>query len=135
MVCLYCGSSTQVTNSRLQRRANTVWRRRQCMHCSSVFTTNEAADLSGSLAVAMSHKYVAPFDRDKLFLSILASCKHREAAIQDARALTQTIISQLVPAAEHGRLSPNTIITIAQEALSRFDKTAATVYGAFHKAS
>ena len=75
-----------------------------------------------------------PFSRDALFVSIYEACKHRPTALDDAGALTNTIIARLVPAAEHGKLGRNTIITIVHETLDRFDKTAAAVYAAYHKA-
>lgn len=132
MVCIYCGSATQVTNSRLQKRNNQVWRRRQCVQCGSNFTTHEVADLGSTVAVQYSSRKLAPFSRDILFVSILESCKHRPKAIEDANALTQTIIAQLLPYAQEGVLERDMIATVSGAVLERFDKAAATMYAAYH---
>lgn len=134
MVCIYCGSPTKVTNSRLQKQANQVWRRRQCLRCKEVFTTHEGAELGGSLAVSgHNSNELIPFSRDKLFVSIYESLRHRPSAISDASALTATIIARLVLVARDGHLKRHDITTITTEVLGRFDTTAATVYAAYHK--
>ena len=66
MVCIYCGGETKVTNSRLQKRNNQVWRRRQCLECKGVFTTHEAVDLSSALLIDKSGA-PEPFISDLLF--------------------------------------------------------------------
>lgn len=132
MVCIYCGSPTQVTNSRLQKRVNQVWRRRLCTNCGSNFTTHEAAEYGSTIAVQYSQRQLKPFSRDLLFVSVFESCKHRPDALGDASALTQTIIGQLLPHVQEGILEREIIVTIALAVLERFDKAAATIYGAFH---
>jgi transcriptional repressor NrdR len=132
MVCIYCGKPTQVTNSRLQKRDNQVWRRRRCIACKSIFTTHEACDLASSLVVKCNARQLVPFSRDKLFLSIYESCKHRPSVLQDTTALSRTVISNVVRAANDGQVSPSTIKDEAHKVLARFDTTAATVYAAYH---
>src|SRR4051812_1815954 len=106
MVCIYCNGSTQVINSRLQRRVNQTWRRRKCLKCNGVFTSLEGVDFSSSLSFRASHNRskvqpsttsLQPFQRDILFASILDSCKHRKDAVSDATALTGTILGRLRP--------------------------------------
>ena len=135
MVCIYCGNDTQVTNSRLQKRANQVWRRRSCTVCGNTFTTHEAADLAASIVVQYSPRDLRPFSRDILFISIYESCKHRPAAVQDADELTQTVLSLLRTHINNGTLLREQIVLVTSETLARFDKTAATIYSAFHKAA
>lgn len=132
MVCIYCGSETQVTNSRLQKRVNQVWRRRQCSKCGSNFTTHEVADLGSTVVVRYSAKKLVPLSRDKLFLSIFESCKHRPKAVDDATALSQTVISQLLPHAQKGTVERDVIVAVTTAVLERFDKAAATMYAAYH---
>lgn len=132
MVCTYCGSPTQVTNSRLQKRANQIWRRRQCLNCGSNFTTHEIIDLGSTIAVHYSERKMRPFSRDLLFASIYESCKHRVEAIADASALTQTIVGLLLAHAPNGKLERDVIVTVTTTALERFDKVAATMYAAYH---
>lgn len=133
MVCIYCGSSTQVKNSRLQRRANQVWRRRQCIACKAIFTTQEAAELTTSLVVQYATHQLQPFSRDKLFASIYESCKHRTEAADDAAALTKTITAALLKLQQEGNVLRDAIVRTTLETLQRFDPTAAAVYGAYHK--
>jgi transcriptional repressor NrdR len=132
MVCIYCGSSTQVTNSRLQKKANQVWRRRQCLECGNNFTTHEVAELGTSVVVQYSARALHPFSRDALFASIYESCKHRPAAIADAGALTQTILGNLRDHIREGVLERDTIVAVALAVLERFDRSAATMYEAYH---
>ena len=131
MVCIYCGNETRVINSRPQKRLNRVWRRRTCMTCGTTFTSTEAIDLSGSITVR-DLKRLEPFQRDKLFMSIYDSLKHRKTALTDATGLTDTIISSLHPLMKDALLDKKDIITAAIKTLQRFDKAAMTYYQAFH---
>lgn len=134
MVCVYCGSPTKVTNSRKQRHGNGIWRRRQCLSCGAVFTSRELADLRESLRVAQnaSHKRLAPFMRDRLFLDIYESCRHRPTALGDAAGLTETIVDKLLASTKNGVIERNQIVVISKEVLARFDTTAVTFYAAYH---
>ncbi len=134
MVCIYCGSPTNVTNSRQQVRINQVWRRRRCTRCGSDFTTHEVADLGSTIVVERSDsKKLVPFSRDLLFVSVYQSLKHRATALEDASALAQTIIAQLSGIAPHGKLDRDSIVAIVAATLERFDKDAATMYAAYHR--
>ena len=132
MVCIYCGAPTQVVNSRLQKRANHIWRRRKCIACGAVFTSEEHAALHSSLMVETSTKKLVPFSRDHLFASIHDSCRHRPTAISDATALTQTIIAELTRAQAGGIVNIRDISGTAHTVLQRFDAAAATMYAAYH---
>ncbi len=141
MVCLYCSGKTQVINSRAQKRLNRVWRRRQCLACGAVFTTEEALDYGGSIVVRPEatqeaarsrHTPTAPFQRDKLYVSILKALGHRSTAVQDATALCDTIIAKLLPQAVEATLTPQLIITVTYDTLRRFDTAAAVQYRAYH---
>jgi transcriptional repressor NrdR len=133
MVCVHCGEDTQVTNSRLQKKSNQVWRRRQCRRCGAVFTTEEAVQYDLIWLVEVKSGALKPFNRDKLFLSLYNSCQHRPGALEDATALTATIINKLSPSAVDARINSRTIARTAQVALNRFDKAASVHYQAFHK--
>lgn len=134
MVCVYCGNDTNVVNSRLQKRNNTVWRRRVCKECQATVTTLEKIDLE--TAVIVIDKTVhTPFSRDKLFISIFDSCKHRTTAQKDATALTDTIISSLYPLISDASINVETIKQTSADILKRFDKAAAVQYAAYHPVS
>lgn len=132
MVCIYCGQSTSVVNSRLQKRHNKVWRRRRCNSCGAVFTTLETHDDTALMVKSGENKRLEPFYRDKLFISVYESCKHRRTALKDARALTDTAIGKLFSAIEGGILSKADIRKITSETLTRFDKVAGTYYRAYY---
>lgn len=134
MVCYQCGGETAVTNSRLQKRTNHVWRRRRCVLCDMTFTTIEAIDYGKSVAVrGASGRQLTPLRRDRLLLSLHASLQHRPTALEDAAGLCATIMSKAVRSADHGILDVHTLMHTALVALNRFDKLAAQHYQAMHK--
>lgn len=133
MVCIHCGSNTQVTNSRLQKRRNQVWRRRQCVSCQALFTTEEGADYTAAWAVQGVEGGLEPFSRDKLFISMYESLKHRSAALADAGDLTDTVMQKLHKAQRDGVITHSSIIQTVEVALTRFDSVASTYYVAFHQ--
>lgn len=132
MVCIYCGQKTKIINSRHQKRLNQKWRRHRCQSCNAVFTTIEAFEPSSTLLVAKGKK-TAPFDRESFFISVHESVKHRPTSVQDAKALTDTIIALLTAQAERATLSRQKIISTTADTLKKFDKAAHTHYLAYHK--
>jgi transcriptional regulator NrdR family protein len=97
----------------------------------AIFTTSEAPDLLKSLSVT-DGKNLQPFSRDKLFLSVHDSLKHRKTATNDASWLTDTIISRLYPLIASGSLNAPDITQTTTVILKRFDKAATTYYQAYH---
>lgn len=132
MVCIHCGGKTHTNNSRPQKRSNQVWRRRQCLECGAVFTTEETADYAAAWRVRSKTGALEPFQRDKLFLSLYNACGHRSSAQSDASGLTDTVIAKLMTADLGGVISSTQISQIAQVALNRFDKAASSYYGVRH---
>ncbi len=132
MVCIYCGGSTAVTNSRLQKQPNQVWRRRRCELCGAIFSTSEAAQLSGAFMIRAENGSLHSFSRDKLFLSIHESLKHREKPTEDASAITQNIIGRLNGFSATGEILRKELLTVVLEVLNNFDTTAANVYSGLH---
>ena len=136
MVCVYCSGPTKVTNSRPQKRRMQTWRRRHCQHCGAIFTTNEAVDLSGSIVVRPVEPHKAlqtPFSRDKLFVSILRAVGHRGQPLEDANALTATVIAKILHSTDQAAINPQHIITITLQVLKNFDNAAAVQYKAYHQ--
>lgn len=133
MVCVYCGSPTAVVNSRLQRRANTTWRRRKCDSCGAVISTVETPDFATAIMVINPKGKHTPFSRDKLMLSLYGSLGHRQEALSDAGELASTVISRLLPKVEGAALETKQITEVASEVLNRFDKAAGVHYQAYHK--
>jgi transcriptional repressor NrdR len=131
MVCVYCGNETRVVNSRLQKRNNQVWRRRQCEACKAVFTTHEAIDASSTLLVD-SRGSQAPFLADRLFIDIFETIKHRNDSYGAARELSSTVIQKLLKQPEKPLFSTGTISKTTAEVLKRFDKRAYLRYLSDH---
>ncbi len=131
MVCIYCGGETTVSNSRKQKRRNTVWRRRVCDECNATVTTIESIDLENAIVIT-SQKRHESFSRDNLFISIYESCKHRNDAQTSATALTDTIIALLYPLITDASVDRSDIIKTTAKVLHRFDIPAAVHYKAFH---
>lgn len=132
MVCTYCGSETQVTNSRHQKRSNNVWRRRKCTACGAVFSTAEHVDYEKTWVVQYLDGQLSPFLRDKLFTSIFKSCQHRPTALDDAIGLTDTVIAAVHKDIRDGSLTSRDLATATLAVLKRFDQPAAISYRAFH---
>lgn len=133
MVCIYCGAETGVTNSRHQKRANQVWRRRQCRSCGAVFTTEERVNYDGVWLVRDKAGHSKPFSRQKLIMSLYRGLTHRKTALKDAEGLSETVINKLSRLVRDGSLDAAAIISVAQVALNRFDKVASVHYAAHHK--
>jgi transcriptional regulator NrdR family protein len=97
-----------------------------------VFTTIEAPDYGAGWLVQGKSGF-QPFDRDRLFLSIYEVCKRRPEGINDAAALTDTIIKKLRPSVVRGALKTGSIVHATQVTLNRFDKAASILYEALYK--
>lgn len=132
MVCIYCAGELSVINSRPQKRRNQVWRRRRCDSCKALFTTIEIIDLSAALNIKRSTGDMQPLLRDKLFISIYDSCRHRPYALKDANELTATVLSKLLHKTTNGSITSRTIIETTLHTLQHFDQVAAIHYAAFH---
>jgi len=133
MVCVYCGRQTRVTNSRPQKRQSGTWRRHHCEGCNAIFTSLERVDYSSSLSFKGTGSHIIPFDRDRLFLSLYEACKHRPDPIQDAGALSDTIINKLLTGNQSGLITRSVLIATVTAALQRFDRAACTHYAAYHR--
>jgi transcriptional regulator NrdR family protein len=130
MVCLYCSEKLRVSNSRTQKSTNSIWRRRSCPACRAVFTSIEAISLENSIRVSDS-KALEPFMKEKLFMSVYESLKHKQKPLQDARDVTETICSKLMRQhIQAATLDRQVIISVATEILRRYDSLAGMHYQA-----
>lgn len=133
MVCVYCGGSSNVINSRLQKRTNSTWRRRKCLMCGAIFTTIESSAYETTLMVRYTQSHNIPFKRDQLLISIYDACRHRATAVDDATALTKTILSKIENHQNTpGVIERDTLVALAAEVLRLFDLPAYTYYRAYH---
>lgn len=135
MVCLYCMGETEVYNSRSKRRSATVWRRRRCKACVAQFTTLETPDLQTSLLIRHEGGTLKAFSRDRLFLSLYKSLGHRDNALDDATALTATVLAKILRGSvtESGILEATVLAKTSYSTLRRYDPLAAHTYKAYHQ--
>lgn len=131
MVCIYCGGKTNTVNSRKRMHGLSTWRRRRCLDCEAVFTTEETINLEQSLRVKRASSPLEPFLYEKLYLDVYNAVSHRKTAHTDAKGLSATIVSKLIPC-KNGILHSSEIKTASSEVLKRFDNAAATYYEARH---
>jgi len=73
-----------------------------------------------------------PFERDKLFVCIYESCRHRANALTDATSLVLTATSEILKTSEGGVIHRYEITRIVHRMLCNFDAAAANVYAAYH---
>lgn len=135
MVCIYCGSRTNVTNSRAQKRQGTTWRRRVCRQCGAIFTTIEQADLRAGFRVRKNSGELVPFNRNMLFLSIAKALGHRRDAVEAADALMVEITAQLVKNNSGAVIELSNIIQTTLSVLGDFDMPAGVQYAAYHSSA
>lgn len=98
-------------------------------------TSIETVDLNKSLVVITSSGTFSAFQRDRLFLDVYDSLKHRKTALSDATALTDTIIQQVLARSDAGSVKRQVVVEATARALRAFDSIAATHFEAFHRAS
>jgi len=132
MKCIYCGGKTKVNNSRSQRSGLATWRRRECKACGAIFTTTESADLEAAVRVETKNGDIMPFQRDKLFYSLVLSCGHRKSSVDDSSALADTIIHKLLQQ-NTAVVTTAEIKTVTLQTLQNFDAAAATYYQAYFR--
>ena len=131
MVCPYCKSESSVTNSRLQKRANSVWRRRKCAACGAIWTTLERSE-AHTIWRVLKDEHLQPFRPEILLISLYEALRHKKTADVDAKYVCDTVLQKL--AAKKLAVLPTPLIaTTAFDVLRRYNKPAAAVYKAQHQ--
>lgn len=131
MVCLYCAGDTKVTNSRLQKRNNQVWRRRQCLTCGAVFTTHEQIELQSALSVSKNGS-TEPFEPRLLLNELVSALSHRKDVYTASEELLATIVRKLLTLPQKPLFVPADISKTTAGVLKRFDNRAYLRYLADH---
>lgn len=133
MVCIYCSEDTKVINSRLQKRANTVWRRRKCINCAALVTSLEKVDLAGSLIVIKKNGLLEPFYEEKLLASLLKCLDHRPNYQVKAKQLNNTVVSDIIHSIGQARLSTKEISDAVTIVLKNYDLAALVKYTSYQR--
>lgn len=130
MVCPYCKKDSQVTNSRHQKRPNSVWRRRKCVACGAIWTSVERPEYSTIWRVQVGG-HLLDFAPETLLISLYRALKHRKTADIDAKYVCDTVLQRLA-AKRTAILSTELITKTSYDILRRYDKVAAALYKATH---
>lgn len=132
MFCINCfHKKTHVTNSRPHKKSPSVWRRRQCPKCSTVFTTTERPSLADNKPISLPDS-TDTFSLSRLTISIASAFTHdAQRARYDALWLAQTVEDIL--STEYTVITPEDITAVTHQVLKRFDELAAVQYAARHQ--
>jgi transcriptional regulator NrdR family protein len=120
-----------VTNSRLQKRNNQVWRRRECLKCGSILTTHESIELKSALSVERNDQNTA-FLPDLLLKELMLALQDRKDVYTASREILGTIVRKLLSLPQKPLFQPADISHATAEVLKRFDKQAYLRYVADH---
>ena len=137
MRCPFCGSDeTQVKDSRPTEDNSAIRRRRYCASCGSRFTTFERIQLR-ELTVLKRNDQRVPFDRDKLFRSILVSLRKRPVDPDRVERMVNGLVRRLESLGE-SEIPSQVIGELVMDGLSNLDPVAyvrfASVYRNFREA-
>jgi len=137
MRCPFCHhDDTQVKDSRPAEENATIRRRRFCPECSSRFTTFERVQLR-ELSVTKNDGDKMPFDREKLFRSLMIALRKRPVDEDRIERIANGIQRRLETLGEN-EIPTKVIGEMVMEALSELDQVAfvrfASVYRNFREA-
>lgn len=88
--------------------------------------------MATSLLTITSDSQSKPFSRDELLLHIYDSLKHRKTAMNDATALTDTIIGRIVSKNSEAIITNAYLSDIVDDVLQNFDKVSSIHYQAYY---
>ena len=137
MRCPFCGNEdTQVKDSRPTEDNSAIRRRRFCPACGSRFTTFERIQLRELSLIKKSGQRV-PFDRDKLYRSVLIATRKRPVEPERIERMINGIVRRLESLGEI-EIPSNVVGEMVMEGLSNLDPVAyvrfASVYRNFREA-
>lgn len=132
MLCINCFyTKTDTINSRSHKKQSSVWRRRKCPKCSTVFTTVERPSLTDNKKISLSNGRSEPFNLGKLILSIAAAFSHdQQKSAYDSLWLAQTV--EQILSSQYPVITPDDIAATTHQVLKKYDELAAVQYAAKH---
>lgn len=132
MRCPFCGCiESQVKDSRPSEDYSSIRRRRQCPKCGGRFTTYEYIQ-SKDLIVVKKNNVRVPFEREKLFRSILLAIGKQDIDSEQINRLVDDIVFCL----EHSNeteIQSSRIGELVLEHLLKIDKIAYVRYASVYK--
>lgn len=132
MRCPFCSyEETQVKDSRVSEDGYTIKRRRSCPKCGSRFTTIEHIQMR-ELIVVKKNDIRVPFEREKLYRSILLALRKREIDNNRIDQLVNKIIRQLESGSD-SEVRSSAIGELVMDELLSLDKVAYVRYASVYK--
>jgi len=132
MRCPFCSfDDTQVKDSRVSEDGYTIRRRRSCPKCGSRFTTLEHIQMR-ELIVVKKNDVRVPFDREKLYKSLLLALSKRQVDHERVDQLVNKIVRQLESLNEQ-EIKSSTIGEMVLAELLALDKVAYVRYASVYK--
>ena len=132
MRCPFCScSDTQVKDSRVSDDGSSIRRRRSCPKCGSRFTTIEHIQMR-DLIVVKKNDVRVPFEREKLYKSILLAIRKRQIDNDKVDQLVNRIVRQLESSGE-SEIKSSVIGELVMDELLALDKVAYVRYASVYK--
>ena len=134
MRCPYCGyEQSKVMDSRFRKDTNMIRRRRECLSCTSRFTTREQIEQSLPRVIKKDGRR-EPFDSKKIMSGIERACEKLPVSIEQMEALVNQVEKHFagvseseVPSKQVGELVVQMLRDLHPVAYVRF----ASVYKSF----
>lgn len=132
MRCPFCSySDTQVKDSRVSEDGYSIRRRRSCPKCGSRFTTLEHIQMR-DLIVVKKNDVRVPFEREKLYKSILLAVSKRDIDADKVDQIVNRIVRQLESGSD-SEIRSSTIGELVMDELLTLDKVAYVRYASVYK--
>ena len=134
MKCPFCGDQeSKVVDSRHSEDGLSIRRRRECLNCQRRFTTYEVVE-SLPIIVVKKNGSRQPFDRNKIFNSMMHAFDKRKVSVEELERIT-TEIEQTIQNTLEREVSTDKIGEMVMERLKPMDQVAyirfASVYRKF----
>ena len=132
MRCPRCGDmSDRVIDSRVIQDGERIRRRRQCVACSTRYTTYEEVEQI-ELRVLKRNGRLEPFHRYKILSSLSKACEKRPIKLDALERIVDEIVTEL--GAETGRDVPSRLIGLrAMDKLQAVDPVAYVRYASIYR--
>ena len=132
MRCPFCScDDTQVKDSRVSDDGYSIRRRRSCPKCGARFTTIEHIQMR-DLIVIKKNDVRVPFEREKLYKSILLAVSKRDIDTNRVDQLVNRIVRRLENGTEP-EIKTSTIGELVMDELFALDKVAYVRYASVYK--
>lgn len=132
MKCPFCHhEETQVLDTRVSEEADSIRRRRRCMHCDKRFTTYERVELTMPTVVKKNGSR-SEFDVNKLRASLKLALRKRPISSESVDAAVQRIQEKLLSSGAREVVSSHVGELVMRE-LKRLDKIAYIRFASVYK--